>query len=271
MTGSHGSARPTPPGSARPLAEDPPSGSGECVGAFHRATGRALEGDADRGNYHRFQFSLIAPHCGRSVLEVGAGTGGFAARFAAAFSGLHRLVVTDVDPDAVTHLRRRFADDPVVEVRALNPEAGETLDRSVDTAVAINVLEHLEDDVAALACLARSVRPGGTVVLWVPGYQWLYSDYDRSIGHFRRYTPATLSRVAQHAGLHVEQCRPVNLLGALAWWAAARKGRTGSPRPTLVRLYDRLVVPTTRLVERRLTPPFGQSILCVARVPLAGA
>jgi len=233
-------------------------------GAFAQSTCRALDGDEDRRNYHRYQHSLIAPHCGRSVLEIGAGTGALSARF----RNLDRMVVTDVDPEAVDHLRRRFAGRGDVEVRSLDLLAGETLAEPVDTAVAVNVLEHLVDDAEALRALARSVRPGGSLVLFVPGYDQLYGDFDRRVGHVRRYTPALLRGAAERAGLAVVTSRPVNLLGGLAWWAAVRKGGTGSPRPRMVRIYDRVVVPLTRAVERFWTPPFGQSIFCVARVPV---
>src|SRR5690606_13074216 len=135
-------------------------------GAFTESTCRALDGDEDRRNYHRDQQSLIAPHCGRSVLEIGAGTGALSELL----SGRDRVVATDVDPEAVEHLRRRFADRPHVEVRPLNLAAGEALDAPVDTAVAVNVLEHISDDAGALRTIAGSVRPGGSIVLFVPGY-----------------------------------------------------------------------------------------------------
>jgi SAM-dependent methyltransferase len=235
----------------------------ERAGAFAQSTCRALDGDEDRHNYHSYQHRLIAPHCGRSVLEIGAGTGALSARF----RDVDRQVVTDVDPEAVDHLTRRFAGRDHIEVRALDLLAGETLGEPVDTAIAVNVLEHLEDDAQALRTLARSVRPGGTLVLFVPGYDQLYGDFDRKVGHVRRYTPARLRSAAERAGLTVKACHPVNLLGGLAWWAAVRKGGTGTPRPRMVRVYDRVVVPLTRALERFWTPPFGQSIFCVARVP----
>jgi hypothetical protein len=61
--------------------------------------------------------------------------------------------------------------------------------------------------------------------------------------------------------------RPVNLLGGIAWWATVRRGGVGTPNPRLVSIYDRFVVPCTRFLERRITPPFGQSVLGVAVVP----
>ena len=235
----------------------------EHSGAFSNATGRDLEqGGADQPRYRRFQLDLISPYCGRTVLEVGAGLG----EFAQGFTGLDRLVVTDADPGAVELLAARFADRPEVEARQLALGGEVALDKPVDSVIAINVLEHIEDDAEALRSLAKLVVPGGTIVLWVPGYQQLYGEFDRRVGHVRRYTPATVSDAVLRAGLQVEVAKPVNLLGGIAWWAAVRRGGSTSPNPKLVALYDRFVVPTTRAIESRVRVPFGQTVLCVARV-----
>jgi SAM-dependent methyltransferase len=236
-------------------------------GAFSQATGRGLE-DAgaaeDRRRYRAYQLELIAPHCGRSVLEVGAGLGDFAAQF----EDLDRIVVTDVDPDAVAAMAQRFADRPEVESRRLDLDDPATLEigTPVSAVVAINVLEHIEEDAEALRRLAGLVEPGGRVVMFVPGYQQLYGEFDRVVGHVRRYTPATLTSAFTRAGLQPVDVRPVNLLGGVAWWATVRRGGVGTPNPRLVRTYDRWVVPTTRFLERRFRPPFGQSVLGVAAV-----
>ncbi|MFI7610094.1 class I SAM-dependent methyltransferase [Nonomuraea terrae] len=236
-------------------------------GAFARATGReAEEGGADKPRYRRYQYELISPFCGPSMLEVGAGLGEFAAQF----TDRRRLVVSDVDPDAVEVMKARFASQPNVQALQFDLGAGACLDDPVDTVVAMNVLEHFEDDAAVLSLLSRSVRPGGTVVLWVPAYMALYGDFDRRVGHFRRYTPATMRQVAQRAGLEVLVSRPVNLLGGVAWWAAVRLGRAGTPKAGVVGLYDRVIVPVTKVLDRVLPIPFGQSVLGVFRVPQSG-
>jgi hypothetical protein len=137
----------------------------------------------------------------------------------------------------------------------------------VDSVVALNVLERMDDDVAALRSMAGAATDGGRVLLLVPAFPSLAGAYDEALGHLRRYTPDRLRAAVEAAGLVPEVIRPVNLLGGLAWWAAVKVGRQGRPTPTLVRLYDRLVVPAERALEGRLRPRFGQSILCVARVP----
>jgi SAM-dependent methyltransferase len=235
-------------------------------GAFSAATGRSLEdgSGADQRRYRAFQLSLIEPHCGPTVLEVGAGLGEFTAQL----RRLDRHVVTDVDPEAVAALATRFADRPEVETHVFDlAEGAVDLGSPVSTVVAINVLEHLDDDTGALRALADMTEPGGRVVLWVPAYMQLFGDFDRAVGHVRRYTPRTMTAAIHAAGLGAELVMPVNLLGGIAWWATVRRGGVRAPNPRLVRTYDRFVVPFTRALERRVRPPFGQSVLAVARVP----
>jgi SAM-dependent methyltransferase len=227
--------------------------------------GRELEnhlGGVEAHRYRDYQFSLIGPHLGTSVLEVGSGLGDFSAML----TGARRLVVSDTDPACLDRLRARFGGDPRVDVVELDLDAADgALGEQVESVLAMNVLEHIRDDVAALRALAGLLVPAGAVVLWVPAYPALYGDFDRMVGHHRRYTPATLRAAVEAAGLVPEVLTPVNLLGGIAWWAAVRRGKAGSASERLVRLYDRLVVPVTQTLERRWRPPFGQSLLCVAR------
>lgn len=226
--------------------------------------GRELEnhlGGVDARRYRDYQLSLIGPHLGESVLEVGSGLGDVSAMLTRAC----RLIVSDTDPACLDALRTRFAGDSRVDVRELDLDAEVALGEQVDSVLAMNVLEHIEDDVAALRALGRLLVATGAVVLWVPAYQALYGDFDRMVGHYRRYSPASLRATVEAAGLVPELVRPVNLLGGIAWWAAVRRGGAGSASERLVRAYDRFVVPLTRVLERHWSPPFGQSVLCVAR------
>jgi SAM-dependent methyltransferase len=227
----------------------------------HHTLGLEVMSEAVR--YRRYLLDLLEPHCGRTIMEVGSGLGDLAADL----KGYDRLFVTDFDPTCLTELSRRFAERPEVEVRRFDLREDDPAPMPIDTVLAVNVLEHIQDDVAALQRMAAAVVPGGTVVLFVPGYPNLYGPCDRAVGHVRRYLPKTLRSAVLAAGLDVELLRPVNFLGGVAWWIAVRVGGSSSPKSSLVGLYDRLVVPLVRRMERRWRPPFGQSILCVARVP----
>src|ERR1700759_2701711 len=104
----------------------------ETGGAFTSATGRSLEeGGADKPRYRGYQYDLIAPHCGRSVLEGGAGLGEFASQF----TGLDRLAVTAVAATAAPCLKSRI---PAAEASQFHLAASARLDEPVETALAIN-------------------------------------------------------------------------------------------------------------------------------------
>ena len=212
-------------------------------------------------NYNRWVASLIAPYLGDDPVEIGSGTGTYAELWLD--GGLEKLTVTDVDPVLLRRLRERFADDPRVDVLEVDLLAAP--ERSHSAVLALNVLEHIEDDVAALESAARLVRPGGAIVMFVPAFEFAMSRFDRSIGHFRRYTTRTLGSAMENASLQVEDVRYVNAPGLLAWTVGMRLLRMEPREGVVLRAWDRAVIPAARMVESRWRPPFGQSVLGVAR------
>lgn len=221
-------------------------------------------GGAEGKRYRAYQFNMVAPHVGRSLLEVGSGLGHFSEQFS---DRLEYLIVSDNDQYCLGQLSERYSGRDDVEVLELALPGEIKVRRKVDTVVMMNVLEHIADDAQALRDLAAVVEPGGRIVIWVPGYMQLYGDFDRLVGHVTRYTPKTLRRSVEAAGLTVEICKPVNFLGGIAWWLAVKRGGVGHLNPKLASIYDITVVPVTKVLERFIRPPFGQTVFCVARVP----
>jgi SAM-dependent methyltransferase len=218
----------------------------------------ALEGAV---NYNSWVASLVAPYLGDDPIEIGSGTGAYANLWLE--GGVERLTVSDVDSVLLEHLRRRFADNPRIDV--LEVDLLVSPEREHTAVVALNVLEHIEDDVAALRAAAHLVRPGGAVVMFVPAFEFAMSKFDRSIGHYRRYTTGGLRSAMQDAALEVESVRYVNAPGLLAWTVGMRMLRMQPREGIALRGWDRVVIPVTRRIEDRWRPPFGQSVLGVAR------
>jgi 2-polyprenyl-3-methyl-5-hydroxy-6-metoxy-1,4-benzoquinol methylase len=222
----------------------------------------ALEQLSEAVQYRRWLTSLALPYLGDRPLELGSGTGDYAAEWLA--SGVPSLTASDLEPGRVEALRQRFAQDPRVTVRQV--DAAKVDGGPYTSVVAFNVLEHVPDHVAALRAAAKAVVPGGHVVMFVPAFEFAMSDFDRSVGHVRRYTKDTLRSAFVAAGLTPTVLRYVNLPGLPAWFVGMRLlGMTPSNGPIL-KVWDNAVVPLARAVERRVAPPFGQSVLAVARV-----
>lgn len=192
------------------------------------------------------------PYLGARVLDFGAGTG-----------NLTRLLVREerevvaFEPFAehAAILRERLGDEVTVT---------ETLDHDgFDSAVCVNVLEHIEDDVGALADIHRVLRPGGPLLALVPAHPALYGANDRLSGHERRYTKPELREKLERAGFTVHELRHVNPVGALGWLMSGKVLRRGEITGGSLRLYDR-AVPVLRQLDR-LPLPIGLSLWAVAR------
>jgi SAM-dependent methyltransferase len=212
--------------------------------------------------YRSWLVSLVSPHLGDDPIEIGSGIGDYAAELA---GGRTSYTATEPDPDRSAVLTDRFAGDPVVRVRTLGLPTTETGGHSA--AVMVNVLEHIEDDVGALRSAAGLVRPGGAVVVFVPAFNGAMSRFDRLIGHHRRYTRRTLGDAMTAAGLDVEHLHYANSVGLVSWFLLMRCARMIPRDGPALRCYDATVIRTVAWIERRLHPPFGQSVLAVARTP----
>jgi SAM-dependent methyltransferase len=224
---------------------------------------QALEDLADAPNYQAWLCSLATPYLGGDPLELGSGTGDYAQNWLDA--GQRRITLTEIDPGRHAILERRFRDDARVtlgEVDIHDPRPG-----GHSAMVSFNVLEHIEDDVAALRCATTVVRPGGYVIHYVPAFPFAMSAFDREIGHFRRYRLEEVRSKAESAGLVVEDVRYVNMPGLVAWFVMMRLLRRRPAPGPLLKLWDGVVIRWERWIESHVRAPFGQSVLLVARTP----
>jgi SAM-dependent methyltransferase len=241
---------------------------------LHAATSAATFDDADASlagtldnlddaaNYAEWIVDLVAPYLKGEIVELGAGHGTMSERL----RHLGRLTVCDPSPLAAQRLGARFEDAP--DVTVLAADINTTMaGASFDGAVMINVLEHIEDDLEALSAIYDGLRPGGVLAVYVPAHEVLYSEFDRLIGHHRRYRRSTLLQVLSRSGFEIVELRYVNLPGMLAWLFIARILRRTPSRSRLLDVFDRVVVPAIRTIEDRWSIPTGTSLLAIARRP----
>ncbi|MFF5175592.1 class I SAM-dependent methyltransferase [Micromonospora sp. NPDC000089] len=227
-----------------------------------RVQAEVLEGLATAVNHRRWFVELALPHLGDDPIEIGSGLGDYALAWS---RHVPRFTATEADPDRLVLLKERLADEPTVEVRQMllpHPGGG-----NHSAAVSYNVLEHIEDHVGALRSMRDLVRPGGKVIIIVPAFQFAMGPADIATGHVRRYTRASLTAAMTDAGLEVETMHYANALGLIGYFMATKVFRLMPKEGPMVKVYDTLVLPTTKAVEQRVRPPFGQSVFAVARVP----
>lgn len=201
------------------------------------------------------------------ILDVGCGTG-------ATLQGLSqygRVVGLDSSRHALGRCRRRGQ-------RELAQARGENLpiaDASADVVTALDLLEHIPDDAAALREFARVLRPGGILLVTVPACPFLWSEHDEALDHLRRYRAARLRRIIADSGLLIERLSPLItfLLLPIAMLRVLQRlrHRKSGPQTALIvppKSVNSLLTKLLLLENRwllRFNLPVGVSLMAVAR------
>jgi SAM-dependent methyltransferase len=222
-----------------------------------------LETMAEAHNYNAFLAGLVeadAQGLG-SVADFGAGTG----LLAGIISGAGIDVVC-IEPDPT--LREQLRARSLIAYSSLDALAPESL----RYAYTFNVLEHIEDDLAACRALYHRLAPKGRLLVYVPAFPILCTAMDRKVGHVRRYTRSSLIYLLGRTGFVVRRAEYVDSLGFFATLAFKWLGdKSGEIDKSKVRLYDRFVFPLSILCDRLFRRLFGKNVLVVAEKPAGSA
>lgn len=205
------------------------------------------------------RVALAAPraHAEFRALDFGAGSGGFARRWAV-FDG-HPPLPLCVEPDPV--LAEACASSGLV----VFPDLSFIPPGSLDFIYSLNVLEHIEDDAGIVRDLAARLRPGGVLYLYLPAFPILYSGMDRRVGHFRRYRKAGLYALLEAQGFQVDEIRYTDSLGFFAALAYRWLGpKSGDLDPQGVAVYDRWIFPASQRLDLLMKDFAGKNVVAVA-------
>jgi 2-polyprenyl-3-methyl-5-hydroxy-6-metoxy-1,4-benzoquinol methylase len=231
-----------------PVADSPFKYEGSELDLFEKAR-----------NWKAYWREQIRDFVRGDVLEVGAGIGANTLTLA----GLDFKRWTCLEPDA--GLAARVALPPGgrhrSEVGTINDLPA---DARFDSILYIDVLEHIEDDQAEMARAAARLNPGGTVIVLSPAHPFLFTPFDAAIGHFRRYTRSSLAATAPE-GLRIEKVKYLDTVGVLAVAANLLLLKSPAPTESQILLWDRVLVPLSRIVDPMLAGRVGKSVLGIWR------
>ena len=229
----------------------------------HEYAANDLEIVEEARRYSDHVFSLFQPFIGRRVLEVGAGIGTMSRKLVRAAD-----LVIGVEPNAncFARLESAMRSEPKfrMEPRHLEEcDPGGLQQQQLDTVYCVNVLEHIEDDVAALKMFKDVIVPGGHVLIYVPAFQSAYGPLDAELGHHRRYSKRTLAAAFEKAGVELLRLRYANPVGLIGWMFNSHVVKARHHSLKQVRLFERIVAPWAFPLERLIPPPFGSSLMAV--------
>ncbi len=223
--------------------------------------GEELELFSHAINWKHYWANQLAPYIGTEVLEVGAGTGTNTVLLAS--NRQKRWVCLEPDGDLTTVLQGKvqtLASRPEVlevitgDLRSLSP------DSRFQSILYIDVLEHIEADQEEMEAAFRLLAPGGYLIILSPAHQFLYTNFDQGLGHFRRYSRETLRKVGP-PGVPALRIFYLDAVGFFASLANRLLLKQKLPTIGQIKFWDRYLVQSSIYVDPILGFNFGKTVV----------
>lgn len=224
--------------------------------------GTDLESMVFAKNYNAWIINEFKPYLDQYVAEIGAGTGNFSALL---LNHIKNLVVFEPSDNMYPLLEKRFKGNPhVISINDTFGNQHEMFEGKFDSIIYVNVLEHIENDKLELSYIYKSLRPGGFALFFVPALSFLYSEFDKKIGHYRRYRKNKIVKLFLETGFAIIKAKYFDFTGILPWYIHFVILKRPM-KSNVVSLYDKLVVPIMQKIENLINPPIGKNLLLVVK------
>lgn len=223
---------------------------------------------ADAVNFNNWTCDVISPFCNGKILEIGSGIGNISERF---ISNNADITVSDIRSNYISFLQKKFPEleqrNKILRMDLVDPEFDNQfshLFETFDTVFALNVIEHIEDDVLAVKNCKKLLKQSGRLVLLMPAFMWLYNTFDKELCHFRRYNRKSMISLMQHSGLTTEKTFHFNAGGIPGWYVSGKLMHNKTIPQGQMNIFDKLV-PAFRLLDTILMKKIGLSVIGVGK------
>lgn len=232
--------------------------------SVHDDTGyRTLEVISKAQKFNQWMYDTIRPFCHGNVLEIGSGIGNISRFF---IQDGYSITLSDTDEFYLDQLKKKFNGINITSIDLVHENFATEynhLFQNFDTLIFLNVLEHIGDDELAIGNCRQFLKPGGSLVILVPAYSFLFSKIDKELRHYRRYTAKKLSSLVLKKEFIVKKVFYFNALGILSWMYG-KIFRLGAIPSKNMKLFDQLV-PAAKMIDKILLRKTGLSVILTAQ------
>jgi SAM-dependent methyltransferase len=228
-------------------------------GAFSTAM---LEAEA----YNKWVLTYYNSYIQDNLLEIGIGHGAF---YNYLPDIVENYVGVDIDEALVNHARCLYPKNKYVQADlASNTFLNAFQDKKINAILCFNVLEHIEDHEMALKNMIDILSPTGHILLFVPAFQFLYTELDRLAGHYRRYTISNLNSLTKKCGGEIVKWSYFNFIGGIGWWVnkfMIHQSLNDHSVTKQIRFFNKIILPISKIIQPLTKKIFGQSLYVVIR------
>lgn len=218
-------------------------------------------------NFNRWLFESIESYCKGTILEIGSGIGNISELL---LQGGLPIALSDLRPEYCEILKNRFNNwGNLIGIFQIDLSLSnfedvhhELLGR-FDTVVALNVIEHIQDDILAVRNCRKLLKRDGRLIVLVPAFQSLYNNLDAELGHFVRYKKVSLLRLLDDAEMKTIELKYFNSPAILGWWLNGSILKRKQMSTSQIKVYD-TVVPFLRIIDKLISKKIGISLIVVS-------
>lgn len=226
-----------------------------------------LKAIANAHCFNRWMFESIQPFIKGNILEIGSGLGNISSYL---IQDQRQVTLSDVQKFYCDFLINNFKTSSyvkdILQLDLVAVDFDKTyghLFNQFDTAFALNVIEHIQEDSVAITNLKKFLKPGGKMLILVPAHPQLYNSIDHFLQHFKRYKKEELELLLSKCGLKIERSFFFNSLGIVAWWLSGAIFKNKKIKNKQMNAYDYLV-PLARILDKISGKRIGLSVISVA-------
>ena len=210
-------------------------------------------------NWRKYQFKNILKYINSSVLEIGPGTGHNVQYYKNRAS---QITLLETNKNLANSLKSKFDEDKKIIV--LNTDI-HIQEKTFDTIMYMDVLEHIEDDKKEVNKALKHLNSGGNLIFFVPAYQFLYSDFDKSIGHIKRYNKQFFLSFKENESISIVELKYFDSIGF--FFAVLNKLFNKNKKESIgfgIKIWDKLMF-LSRIMDLIFLHKFGKSLFCIMK------
>lgn len=210
-------------------------------------------------NFRKYQYELIKDHLGKKILEVGPGSGMFAKKFLVKDS--NEIHLTEINKDLHKLLIEEFQ-DLKKDVKIFSKKI-ENIDYTYDTICYFDVIEHIENHENEIKNALNKLNANGKLIIIVPAFNHLYSNYDKSIGHYRRYEKKFFLKFLKDNNLTYKLLFYFDCIGYFFLLMNKLINIKNEKKVSFGTIMWNLMIPVSKILDKILFHKFGKSLICV--------
>jgi 2-polyprenyl-3-methyl-5-hydroxy-6-metoxy-1,4-benzoquinol methylase len=236
------------------------------VSTFDNFGQQTLHAISEANLFNKWMYETISPFIKGNILELGCGIGNITDFILKDFSS---ITISDYNPDYIQYLKKKYSQKKEIkEVLSIDLQSPDfkneqkQIKESFDAIILLNVIEHLQDDLAAIENCNYLLKKGGNLILLAPAYTQLFSPMDVNLGHYRRYTIKSLLKLLKQKNLEPINTTYFNFLGAIGWLFLNKLLRFNNINRNEMYLFNKLV-PTARIIDKLICNQLGLSAIVI--------